>query len=303
MSDKTADTADPPPPVIACVSCGATIPGGGLTMCRTCHQALGGRLPGAGDGDAEPVVVQDRICLSCGYRLDGLRSDRECPECGTPVARSLRGNLLRYSSPAYMRQLHVGMLLAELATCSLVVVFAVNILLAMVGVSRGLPEHEATFLGGLLGLAASTASLVGWWMFSAPDPAQLGQDTAMGARRLLRIVLVTEAVAGIAGFLIPLLLSTTAGSGDVVEAVTGIAMLVWLVRFVVSMLYLKGMALRFPDGKLREQAGRFIWLGPVVTLVLCGFGFLVAYIMYVLILDRARELLKQHRIAANLEFR
>ena len=61
------------------------------------------------------VVLDDRPCLACGYNLRSLPTTGKCPECGAPVERSLRGVLLRYSSPTYLARLRRGILLVEVA--------------------------------------------------------------------------------------------------------------------------------------------------------------------------------------------
>ena len=43
---------------------------------------------------ALPALASDLACRKCGYHLRGLPTNGMCPECGTPVAISLRGPLL-----------------------------------------------------------------------------------------------------------------------------------------------------------------------------------------------------------------
>ena len=52
----------------------------------------------------------DPLCVHCGYNLRGLSTDRKCPECGTPIAKSLRGDLLSSADPDWLRRLHRGQL-------------------------------------------------------------------------------------------------------------------------------------------------------------------------------------------------
>lgn len=299
MPDDPHPPTEPTPlPTGRCRVCGGRATGAS-ELCEGCR-GIGEYAAPAGP-DAEPFVVHDRLCLACGYSLEGIRSDRECPECGLPVARSLRGKLLRYSSPLYTRQLHLGMLLAEIGTCSLIPVFGINAGLLFGASSIGLSERDATMVGSFCAFGASVVSMIGWWMCSQPDPALSVEDTSKGARKLLRFVLGVEALAGVATFLIPLVLPASVSAGDIAESITGASMLVWLVRFVVSLIYLRALALRIPDGVLRRNAGRFLWLGPLVSVVVCGLGYLVAYAMYVGILDRAREQLRTARRQSETE--
>src|SRR5262245_1427978 len=53
-------------------------------------------------------IAGDKLCVRCGYALRGLSVTGICPECGTPVDRSLRGDLLEYCDPHYARRLLLG---------------------------------------------------------------------------------------------------------------------------------------------------------------------------------------------------
>jgi|GEM_PF-2655449 len=54
------------------------------------------------------IIPQGRPCIGCGYNLFGLNPDGNCPECGTLVANSLRGDLLEHCGPEYLAALHAG---------------------------------------------------------------------------------------------------------------------------------------------------------------------------------------------------
>lgn len=43
-------------------------------------------------------IVEDAACISCGYNLRGLTSEKSCPECGLAVATSVHGLALRARS-------------------------------------------------------------------------------------------------------------------------------------------------------------------------------------------------------------
>jgi hypothetical protein len=48
------------------------------------------------------------LCNRWGYDLVGLPADGACPECGLAIRESARGEMLKNSSPAYLRRLHWG---------------------------------------------------------------------------------------------------------------------------------------------------------------------------------------------------
>jgi hypothetical protein len=55
------------------------------------------------------TVQSDITCNHCGYNLRGLFPEGNCPECGESIARSLRGNLLRFADPRWLRRVHLGL--------------------------------------------------------------------------------------------------------------------------------------------------------------------------------------------------
>jgi hypothetical protein len=58
--------------------------------------------------DEQGRVDEDADCCTCAYNLRGLAWDAACPECGTAVAESVGGHLLRYSDPEWISRLADG---------------------------------------------------------------------------------------------------------------------------------------------------------------------------------------------------
>ena len=73
----------------------------------------------------------DLHCVGCGYHLRGLAEDGTCPECGTAVARSMRGDLLSAADPAWMRRVYRGQTLMVIGCMVMLAWIPVALLLAI----------------------------------------------------------------------------------------------------------------------------------------------------------------------------
>lgn len=258
------------------------------------------------DLDVAPPGIN---CRRCGYLLDGLRADRQCPECGAPVMASLQGNLLRFAAVDYLRKLHIGLILAQVASLAGVVMLFGMLLvttpilkvIGLPGVGAFFGRHSTASLFDAASVVLAIISLIGWWMVSSPDPSLVDKDRATSTRRVLRTLVSIELAVSIIVFALSHVLPALMTGAVTVVAVeltnSSLGIVLWLVRFELSLLYLKALALRAPDLKLHHSAGRLMWLAPLVTVLLCGFGFIFAFVAYVVLLEHARALVK-----SNLDF-
>jgi hypothetical protein len=57
------------------------------------------------DSSTAGALSEDTPCGECGYNLRGLTVENLCPECGTPISKSMHRGLLRYSHPNYIWKL------------------------------------------------------------------------------------------------------------------------------------------------------------------------------------------------------
>lgn len=138
---------------------------------------------------ARALAVAGTECVECGYDLRLLPVTALCPECGTPVKRSLGGRLLSVANRDWVSWLTVGSLALSLAgVFSLIVLW----------LGRGL------FLAGIAGRSISTfdsvltlvffllAYLLVWfgaWFITRPEPvARRATDDPL-SRRLVRIAI------------------------------------------------------------------------------------------------------------------
>jgi hypothetical protein len=109
-------------------------------------------------------VIDDLPCRSCGYNLRTLATEGVCPECATPVAASLRSELLRDADPDWLWHMHSG--------CKLLYWGIWGAWLSYIffrAISLGLIRTFAL-------PASSAVAAVGTWMLTSPDPSGIGED-------------------------------------------------------------------------------------------------------------------------------
>jgi hypothetical protein len=260
--------------------------------------------------DISPAaVLEDRPCLQCGYSLRGLPLDGHCPECGIPVANSLRGNLLVYSSLIYLESLHRGAVFVIsgvlIGLVGAVVAFFIRFWLTF-------PSRASFHLGTLDLLAratdlfASLLALFGWWLLSAPDPGLLGEDHSMNSRKLVRIVVAIGAAAALLAFVLQMINFLNplpyAVASKIAALVGGAAS---IVQFFASMTYLRWLARRVPDRALHNEAARFMWMGPLIYILgypCMWLGPVLSLSLYASVLNNLRGHLKRIRREAIDQF-
>lgn len=249
-----------------------------------------------------------RQCIHCSYKLDGLSASGVCPECGQPIEDSLKGLLLRFASPAYLREVSTGL---SLYLNGILVMIVTSVLAGIAAFAlRGSPAAMAG--ATLLGLVPQVMMLLGFWKYTAPDPGYVGQENPNNPRQIARIALVVSAVATLisaslqfagytTGFTIPGA-GGTGGAGGAGAVVFSTAMLVgvvvglvaavaWIAQFFAGLQYTKWMMSRIPDEELVTRTKKYMWLLPVIYLVgsCLIVGPLIALVMYWNHLDKLRK--------------
>ncbi len=141
--------------------------------------------------EADGHVAGDQPCVHCRYDLRTLAAGGLCPECGRPVADSLRRSDFECAPVAWLRELASGakwLMLACMATL-------VSLLMALgsaLGSRSGGPGFETLLacdmvLGAIL---APLAGLIGVWRITRRDPRTLGRAEGLSVRRATRVSLV-----------------------------------------------------------------------------------------------------------------
>ncbi|MBL9147844.1 MAG: hypothetical protein JNM94_04050 [Phycisphaerae bacterium] len=257
-----------------------------------------------------PETPESLRCLSCGFGLAAHATGR-CPECGTPVERSLRGDFLANASPDYLARLRYGLVLVIAGTLVGFSWWVATPVLAANARGAGLSMRAVEILTQSIDFASQLLLLLGWWLVSSPNPAVINPEADLVLRRLLRgfvIVLAVLTGIGFVGAFIPAL--EKAGLGAVTGSihigahtqftplfVAGLVIRVVLVfgalgRFVVGLLYLQQLVAKIPDPALELKVRRQVWLFPLLMTLgwLCiGLGPLVGVVLYVLTLVRAQR--------------
>lgn len=136
------------------------------------------------------VVGLDTPCALCGYVLRGLRTSATCPECNTPVDRSVMRDKLRHAPVEIVRRFRLGARLARVAAFIVIVAdLAIGAIIAVAWVASGawgfLP---AAFLGVIAGtpLIAGSIGFAGWWLLTSSEIAP-GDRPRERRRRAVRI--------------------------------------------------------------------------------------------------------------------
>jgi hypothetical protein len=153
-------------------------------------------------------------------------------------------------------------------------------------------------------LPAAALSLLGWWLFSASDPAvSIGQN-GQQSRLIIRITVIIVAIASALSFAFIAKATFDPTAAILAGAAGVITSIANLVQFFASMLYVKWLAPRLPDMELVGRSVLYMWLLPVIFVVgsCLIIGPLVAQIMFLLLLNRIRVRLSIIRERQALDF-
>ncbi len=133
--------------------------------------------------DENGCISKELSCRGCGYNLQGLRPEGLCPECGTSIVRSIYGDKLRYSDPAWISRLARGTLWIIIGLfTSTIGAFLIEISKAGLSAFGMVSQTLMQAIGGLLGTSLSIITIIGVWWLTSPDPGQFETESKFSAR-------------------------------------------------------------------------------------------------------------------------
>ncbi len=222
-------------------------------------------------------------CITCGYDLRSLPTEESCPECGTPIELSLRGDLLSRSDPAWVARIARGqsLLVIGVRLCLIVMVCAFVIPLLMVVLVFALPLGRGINIptwifdvlfwsfGGALFVGVVVAT-IGCALVTTQDPRDSLRESSTSNRNVARKALFAMyaciPASGVV-WLLPFVRSSHQIYAGIFLLSVGTC---FAVALVASLGRLAVLAARIPDQDLRSRtlksARFFRWAIPVLIL-------------------------------------
>jgi hypothetical protein len=219
--------------------------------------------------DTGAPLETDLNCIHCGYNLRGQRTDGDCSECGTPIAYSMRSDLLKFADTRWLRGLKQGVmwvLIGTFAGIGLSMVaggaeaaFQVNAASSSLNQQGPFaPPPSTPMLVALIKfvavLVANAMTGFGYWRLTEPEPPP---NKPRVTRPLTRWTILPAYGISVLGAL--LLIGRTNALDLISAAMDVAAALLAIVGFVASMLYLRLLATRSQDRGLAKQTSIVMW--------------------------------------------
>lgn len=200
------------------------------------------------------MIDEDRPCIGCGYNLRGLSPNSRCPECATPIAQSIRGNLLKYSDPQWLERLRFGASLKLWnILVSILVGFGSGLLIAF-GFTQSI-MFLVGFIAGALGLWASFA-------ITTQEPRIALEEDTISLRKIVRFC---ASIAFLGSFL--QVVQRGPQWETLIVVLGGLLSLVGVVAMFGEFVYFRRFAYRVPDPKLAKSTTILMWGFPTCTVL------------------------------------
>lgn len=198
-----------------------------------------------------------RECVRCGYNLHALDPHSRCPECGVPVADSLRGNRLDLADRVWLNRIYYGCQSAYWSGCCLVVGV---VLFVVAGIMVTTAQWSSVFLGLIFAVvwSSTVALLIGGVLLTSQDPAAVFRESALSWRRVVAPGLGFAVVGVVVRSMLPAL------PGQVVSTACVIALLMGVLG---TLQVSRQLANRVPDPPLADRFSRSFrrvaWVGSI----------------------------------------
>lgn len=199
---------------------------------------------------------RDIACIFCGYNLRGLLPTGRCPECGSNITDSIRGDLLKFADPTWLDKLRFG---TSLKLWNILLAMVVGILGAILAFATGLISFIAVFslLAGAIGLWAT-------FLITAQEPRISLQEDPVTLRKVIRFC----ALAAFVGTIIQQAVTIGRGLafGQVDTLIVCVGAVIGLAGVVVmfgEIVYYRRFALRIPDARLARSTRILLWAMPI----------------------------------------
>ena len=142
--------------------------------------------------DEAPTIEHDLSCMSCGYNLRALPPAGLCPECGTDIARSTQGDLLKFADRKWVGSVYRGTCLLTIACVLLVICVLTLIVLAMILATISNPPPSImqgdaiVMVLSVCLLAAFAFMIAGVWLVTKQEPRVSLTEQAASSRGIAR---------------------------------------------------------------------------------------------------------------------
>ncbi len=223
-------------------------------------------------------------CITCGYDLRSLPTEQSCPECGTPIELSLRGDLLSLSDPAWIAKIARGQSLLVIGVRLCLIVMVCTFVIPFLGFGLGfvfafgfgfnIPSWVFSVLflsfGGTLIVGTLFATL-GCALVTTQDPRDSLRESSSSNRNVARQALLAMYACVPASF-VALLIPFVRTSPQIFPVIFFLSVgTCFTVALIATLHWLAVLAARIPDHDLRartlKSARFFRWAIPVFILV------------------------------------
>ncbi len=196
------------------------------------------------------TIDHDLSCMICGYNLRGLQTGGACPECGTDIARSRQGDLLKFADRNWLNGAHRGTFLLSASTTTIMLSLMAMVAMQFVFLSLLKSPAWASVFAVVLGsvvFASVLLMIFGVWMITKQEPRVSLTEQAASSRRLATGALLAVLI------LFPVCTVVPQPFAHWVRLAAGISFVVGMAN---CLRYLETLARRIPDDRLVGQVRR-----------------------------------------------